>query len=105
MLSILTMVVTDRSGSCPLPREGAVPLGWPVQSEPFLAGEALRRPNTKPLVPGPEVAIIQLELSRAQHVWERERDGRKRGEDEKRNVSGEKILIMNTRFRLCTYDI
>lgn len=75
MLSVLTMVVTDRSGPCPCPREGAVPLGWPVQGEPFMAREALRHPNTKPLVPGPEVTMIQLDLSRTQHVWERERFG------------------------------
>lgn len=76
MLSVLTMVVTDRSGSCPLPREGAVPLGGPIQGEPFLAGEALRCPNTGPLVPGPEVTMIQLELSRTQHIWEQERGGK-----------------------------
>lgn len=83
MLSVLTMVVTDRSGSCPLPRVGAAPLGWPIQGEPFLAGEALHRPNTEPLVPGPEVTMIQLELSRTQHVWEQERGRRteKRMED------------------------
>ena len=68
------MVVTNRSGARPLPREGAVSLGWPVQSEPFLAGEALRRPNTEPLVPWPEVTMIQLELSRAQHILERENE-------------------------------
>lgn len=66
---VLTVVVTHRGSSCPLPRKGAVPLGWPVQSEAFLAGEALGPPNPKPLLPGPEVAVIQLELSRAQQVW------------------------------------
>lgn len=86
----ITMVVTDRSGSCPLPRESAVPLGWPVQSEPFLAGEALCRPDAKPLVPGPEVTVIQLELSRAQHVWERLKE--QSGDDERTNVRGTKLF-------------
>lgn len=69
ILSALTVVVTDGGESCPLPRDGAVPLGWAIQSEPFLAGEALRSTDLKPLVPGPNITVIQLELSRTQNVW------------------------------------
>lgn len=58
LLSVLTMVVTDRSFSRPRPEDGTVPLGWARQSEAFMTGEALRRPGTEPLVPGPDVAVI-----------------------------------------------
>ncbi len=112
MLSVLTMVITDRSGSCPVPRGGAVPLGRPILGEPFLAGEALRHPNTEPLFPGPEVTVIQLELSRTKHIWERERemDGqRRRMEDEERSMQERRegwehraVLWQKT---LCTYEI
>ncbi|KAF3847884.1 hypothetical protein F7725_020912 [Dissostichus mawsoni] len=52
------------------------PLTSEPPGEPFLAGEGLRRPNTGPLVPGPEVTVIQLELSRTQDVWEQKRGGK-----------------------------
>lgn len=67
--SKLTMVVTDGGATRPAPRDGAVPLGRPIQSEPFLAGEALRGADPKPLIPGPNIAVIQLELSWTQNVW------------------------------------
>lgn len=40
-----------------------------MQGEPFLAGEALRGTDPKPLIPGPNIAVIQLELSWTQNVW------------------------------------
>lgn len=72
------MVDTGGSATRPLPGDGAVPLGRPVQREAVLAGEALRRPDAGPLVSGKQVPVIQLQLSGTQHVWRE--GGRTRGQ-------------------------
>lgn len=69
MFSTLTMVVTDGGEPRPLPGDGAVPLGWAVQRVAFLAGEALRSTHLEPLLPGPNITVVQLELSWTQNVW------------------------------------
>ena len=66
---ILTLLATQGGGPSPVPVQGAGPLGRAFHGVALVAGEALVLSWTQPLVPGPELSVVQLDLARTQHIW------------------------------------
>ena len=100
--AILTIVVTNRAGSGPLQRDGAGPACWAREGQPSKAGKVLHSPWTEPLVPRPEVPIIQLELAGAHSLWKR-KSGRESEWHVRTHTKG--IVLQKSEIYLCMLPV